>query len=174
MDETTYDRSDAPIGSLNRSATHDHPPPGPPVLADDFPFRAGDEVKRNGISARSGGTKRGSGSGRQREAFGRVREYVYAHLDSKLAVDALAQVVGMSTSQFSRTFHKAVGLSPHTYVIQCRVTRAQELLVTTRLPLTEIALAVGFADQSHFSRRFRQLIGVPPLQFRMLAGRFPR
>jgi AraC family transcriptional regulator len=80
----------------------------------------------------------------------------------------------MSASHFSRSFHKAVGVSPHTYVLQCRVMRAQELLATTQLPLTEIALTIGFSDQSHFSRRFHELIGMPPRMFRRLAGRSPR
>jgi AraC family transcriptional regulator len=52
--------------------------------------------------------------------------------------------------------------------------RAQELLATTQLPLTEIALTIGFSDQSHFSRRFHELIGMPPRMFRRLAGRSPR
>ena len=120
----------------------------------------------------------GSDGGRQRdrarEAFGRVRQYVDAHLDSRLDVQALARMVGMSASHFSRSFQKAVGVSPHTYVLQCRVKRAQELLATTQLPLTEIALSIGFSDQSHFSRRFHELIGVPPRKFRRLAGRSPR
>jgi AraC-like DNA-binding protein len=119
----------------------------------------------------------GSGGGRQRdrahEAFGRVRQYVDAHLDSRLDVQALAQMIGMSASHFSRSFHKAVGVSPHMYVLQCRVMRAQELLATTQLPLAEIALTIGFSDQSHFSRRFHELIGVPPRKFRRLAGRSP-
>jgi AraC-like DNA-binding protein len=120
----------------------------------------------------------GSDGGRQRdrarEAFGRVRQYVDAHLDSRLDVQALAQMIGMSASHFSRSFHKAVGVSPHMYVLQCRVMRAQELLATTQLPLAEIALTIGFSDQSHFSRRFHELIGVPPRKFRRLAGRSPR
>jgi hypothetical protein len=78
----------------------------------------------------------GSGGGRQRdrtrEAFGRVRQYVDAHLDARLDVQALAQMIGMSASHFSRSFHKAVGVSPHMYVLQCRVMRAQELLATTQ------------------------------------------
>ena len=120
----------------------------------------------------------GSGGGRQRdrtrEAFGRVRQYVDANLDARLDVQALAQMIGMSASHFSRSFHKAVGVSPHMYVLQCRVIRAQELLATTQLPLAEIALSIGFSDQSHFSRRFHELIGVPPRKFRRLAGRSPR
>jgi AraC-like DNA-binding protein len=120
----------------------------------------------------------GSDAGRQRdrahEAFGRVRQYVDAHLDSRLDVQALARMVGMSASHFSRSFHKTVGVPPHMYVLQCRVIRAQELLATTQLPLAEIAVTIGFSDQSHFSRRFNELIGVPPRRFRRLAGRSPR
>ncbi len=104
------------------------------------------------------------------EAFRRVREYVDAHLSSRLDVRALARMVGLSASHFSRAFQKAVGVSPHRYVIQCRVIRAKELLATTRLSLTEIALTSGFADHSHFSRRFREIAGVAPREFRRLAA----
>jgi AraC family transcriptional regulator len=54
------------------------------------------------------------------------------------------------------------------------VIRAQELLATTQLSLTEIALTSGFADHSHFSRRFHQLMGVAPREFRRLAAGAPR
>jgi AraC-like DNA-binding protein len=108
------------------------------------------------------------------ESLRRVREYVDAHLGSRLDVNALARIVGLSASQFSRTFHKAVGVPPHRYVVQCRVIRARELLATTRSSLTEIALTIGFADHSHFSRRFHEFTGVPPREFRRLAGGTPR
>ena len=108
-----------------------------------------------------------------RKTFTHVREYVDAHLSSRLDVGALARVVGLSASHFSRSFQKAVGVSPHRYVVQCRVIRARELLATTQLPLTEIALTIGFADHSHFSRRFHEFIGVPPREFRRLAGGTP-
>jgi len=60
-------------------------------------------------------------------------------------------------------------VSPHRYVIQCRLKRARELLATTQLSLTEIALISGFADQAHFSRRFHESIGEPPREFRRRA-----
>ena len=109
-----------------------------------------------------------------RETFRRVRDYVDAHLSSRLDVHALARIVGLSASQFSRTFQKAVGVSPYRYVVQCRVIRARELLATTRLPLTEIALTSGFADHSHFSRRFHEFTGVQPREFRKRSGVAPR
>jgi AraC-like DNA-binding protein len=99
-------------------------------------------------------------------ALKRIEEYVDAHLDSALDIDELAALVRMSSSHFTRSFQKSVGLTPHKYVIQYRVMKARELLATTDLPLTQIALTMGFSDQSHFSRRFHELVGLPPGAFR--------
>jgi AraC-like DNA-binding protein len=104
--------------------------------------------------------------GLSRGALRRVEEYVDANLDSALDVDELATVVRMSPSHFTRSFNRSIGLTPHRYVIQCRVAKARELLTTTDLPLTEIALNIGFSDQSHFSRRFQEFVGVPPGAYR--------
>lgn len=110
----------------------------------------------------TGRAKRGLSQG----ALQRIEEYIDAHLDSTLDIDQLAAIVRMSSSHFTRSFHKSVGVTPHRYVIQNRVLRARELLATTNLPLTEIALTTGFSDQSHFSRRFHEIVGIPPGAFR--------
>jgi AraC-like DNA-binding protein len=57
-------------------------------------------------------------------------------------------------------------VTPHHYLVQRRVAQAQEMLARTELSLSEIALATGFSDQSHFARHFRQMLGVTPGQFR--------
>jgi len=104
--------------------------------------------------------------GLSQSALRRVEDYVDANLDAALDIDELAALVRMSPSHFTRSFNRSVGLTPHRYVIQCRVGKARELLTTTDLPLTEIALNIGFSDQSHFSRRFQEFVGMPPGAFR--------
>jgi AraC-like DNA-binding protein len=96
----------------------------------------------------------------------RIQQHINTHLDSPLRVKELAASVGLSSSYFTRSFSNMVGTSPHHYVVLRRVRRAQQLLAETDLLLTEIALTTGFADQSHFCRRFRQLVGLAPSEFR--------
>jgi AraC family transcriptional regulator len=95
-----------------------------------------------------------------------VVEYIHEHLDAELSLDHLAAVAHISPYHFARLFKNSTGLSPHQYVIARRVERAKGLLREgTRLPLAEIAAEVGFADQSHFTRHFKRLVGVTPRQF---------
>lgn len=96
----------------------------------------------------------------------RVRDYIDAHLDENVSIEVLAGVAGLSMFHFARAFKQSEGLTPHGYIVQRRVRRAQELLAGTDLPLSEIALAAGFSDQSHCSRRFREHVGVTPSTYR--------
>jgi AraC-like DNA-binding protein len=103
-----------------------------------------------------------------------IEEYVDVHLEKDLSVEDLASHLGISTSYFARSFRKSVGLAPHAYVMRQRLLRAQELLAGTEGPLADIALATGFADQSHFCRRFHEMTGVPPRTFRLQHRWFSR
>ena len=60
------------------------------------------------------------------------------------------------------------GTTPDAFVLERRLARARELLARTDLSLSEVAFAMGFADQSHFTRRVRQMVGVSPGRFRKL------
>jgi AraC family transcriptional regulator len=95
-----------------------------------------------------------------------IEEYIDTHLEKELSVEELAFHLGLSPSYFGRSFRSAVGFTPHAYVMHRRLLRSQELLVSTDLPLIDIALATGFADQSHFCRRFHEMTGVPPRTYR--------
>nr|WP_058998923.1 helix-turn-helix transcriptional regulator [Leptolyngbya sp. NIES-2104] len=68
----------------------------------------------------------------------------------------------MSPHHFSRLFKQSTGLSPHQYVIRCRVERAKQLLLKGEMTIAEVAATVGFYDQSHFAHYFRRLMGVTP------------
>jgi transcriptional regulator GlxA family with amidase domain len=96
----------------------------------------------------------------------RVREYVDAHLGGSMDLATLAGIAGVSIHHFARGFKQSAGITPHHYLTQKRVERAQHLLAHTDLSLSEIAYAVGFSDQSHLARHFRQTLNVTPGQFR--------
>ena len=99
-------------------------------------------------------------------ALRRVREFIEAHLEQNISIQALAATAGLSMFHFARAFKQSEGMTPHDYLVQCRVRRARDLLAATDLPLSEIALAAGFADQSHCARRFREHVGVTPSSYR--------
>jgi len=96
----------------------------------------------------------------------RVREHIDAHIDRRIRVETLAKIANLSVCYFVRAFKQSVGATPHDYLIRRRVERTIELLSCTDMPLSEIALAAGFADQSHCARRFRQHVGMSPRDYR--------
>jgi AraC-like DNA-binding protein len=103
-------------------------------------------------------------------AMRRIREYVEAHLGESMDLATLATVAGLSIHHFARGFKQSTGLTPHHYLTRKRVERAQDMLAHAALSLSEVAYAVGFSDQSHLARHFRQMLGVTPGQFRWSQG----
>ena len=96
----------------------------------------------------------------------RVREHIDANLEANVDLTDLAAIADLSRCHFARAFKQSVGGTPHRYLMHRRLEKAQELLGGTELSLAEIALATGFSDQSHFSRRFRDHLGTTPRAFR--------
>jgi AraC family transcriptional regulator len=96
----------------------------------------------------------------------RTLAHIEANLASKMDIDDLASVVGLSRSHFSRAFKRSLGFSPMEYVVVRRVERAKAMISGTREPLAEIALLCGFADQAHLNRRFRDVVGISPGRWR--------
>jgi transcriptional regulator GlxA family with amidase domain len=96
----------------------------------------------------------------------RVLEHIEAHLESNISLQDLATTAGLSSSHFARAFKQSQGMTPHRYLMSCRLRQALQLLTGTDLPLSEIAVATGFADQSHFSRQFRKNVGTTPSGYR--------
>lgn len=90
-----------------------------------------------------------------------IQDYLREHLAQRVTLDDLAHATGLSHYSVLRAFRRALGIPPHRYLTQLRVTRAAELLRTGLSP-AQVAPAVGFADQSHLHRHFRRLVGVTP------------
>src|ERR1700758_1471643 len=103
-------------------------------------------------------------------AMRRVREFVEVHLGENIDLSMLAGIAGLSVHHFARQFKQSAGVTPHVYLTQKRVERAQEMLVRTDLPLAQIAFAVGFFDQGHLARHFRHMLGTTPREFRWSQG----
>jgi len=100
----------------------------------------------------------------------RVCDYIEGHLDQKIRLDGLAALAGLSTDHFARAFHQSVGVPPHTYLLRRRLEHVEHMLRKTDTPLSEIALATGFSDQSHLARHFRRWAGMSPRQVRWTEG----
>jgi AraC-like DNA-binding protein len=96
----------------------------------------------------------------------RVQEYVDSHLSEDLKLEQLALTAGLSMHHFARAFKTSVGVPPHQFVLQRRLSLARDLLTSTDRPIADIAIAAGFSDQSHLSRHFRQSFAVSPVAFR--------
>ena len=86
--------------------------------------------------------------------------------DLSTGVPAMAEACGLSCVQFRRDFLAAMGCSPQQYTLNCRMQKAQRLLLLTDRKITDIALAVGYQDASGFNRCFREHFGVSPRQLR--------
>jgi AraC-like DNA-binding protein len=99
-------------------------------------------------------------------ALEQVRDYIEQNLADSIRMEILADITGLSHSYFAHAFKRSTGLSPHCFLMQRRLEHAQKLLAETDMPLAQIAQASGFSDQSHFSRRFRQSMGLTPGSFR--------
>ncbi|QPF93274.1 helix-turn-helix domain-containing protein [Bradyrhizobium commune] len=83
-------------------------------------------------------------------------------LAGKVALQQIAAELGLSVSHFSRAFRISTGLPPHQWLLRRRVHAAQQLMAVRELPLSEIAISAGFANQSHFTRVFSSIVGVSP------------
>jgi AraC family transcriptional regulator len=92
----------------------------------------------------------------------RAKEAMDANLDKEINIARLAHECGLSTSQFARAFRQSTGCPPHRWLLEQRVKRAQDLLLTSDKTLTEIARVCGFHDQPHLTRAFGQTVGTSP------------
>lgn len=96
----------------------------------------------------------------------RVTEFVMAHLDEDVSLEAMAAQADLSAAHFARQFTRAVGESPYRFVVRQRVELARRLLAGPDVPLVQVAFESGFANQSHLTRTFKRHLGVTPGAYR--------
>jgi AraC-like DNA-binding protein len=116
--------------------------------------------------------ERHSGARRSRTAalagwqIARVRAFIDKNLHRTIHTQDLSIVARRSPAHFSRSFKLTFGEPPHAYVVKRRLEKACHLMITSSASLSEIALSVGFSDQAHLCRLFRQAFGQSPASWR--------
>jgi AraC family transcriptional regulator len=113
--------------------------------------------------SRAKGARPGALAGWQ---IARVRAFIDENLHRTIHAGDLSAVARRSTAHFSRSFKRAFGEPPHAYVVRRRLERACHLMISSSASLSEIALSVGFSDQAHLCRLFRQVVGQSPSSWR--------
>jgi AraC-like DNA-binding protein len=96
----------------------------------------------------------------------RVMDFIHAYYTRKIELKELADVSQLSPFHLNRMFAREVGLPPHRYLINLRLNKSRELLKSQR-SITDVALQVGFYDQSHYIRNFKLYLGITPKQYQM-------
>jgi AraC-like DNA-binding protein len=103
---------------------------------------------------------------RPNEVVVAAMKYLRTHLDEPLSLAALTKHLGFSRARVFELFKAETGLAPHQYLVRLRLEKAMELLRNSRLSVTDIALAAGFASGQHLSRVFRTYYGETPSEWR--------
>jgi AraC-like DNA-binding protein len=102
--------------------------------------------------------------GLERQAVMRARDYLAEHYAENVSLEKLARIANLSPFHFNRVFSEQLGMPPHAFQTQLRVSRAKTLL-RQGWAISQVASETGFADQSHLTRHFKRLVGVPPGQY---------
>lgn len=97
-----------------------------------------------------------------KEAF----SFIEQNFQNNISVEDIASSCGLNRSYFGKIFHENTGKSPQDFLISYRMTKAAELLKLTELSIADIGNAVGYPNQLHFSRAFKNVYGISPRQWR--------
>ncbi|MBX7150933.1 AraC family transcriptional regulator [bacterium] len=93
-----------------------------------------------------------------------IKEFLRANYQRPVTINDLSNLTGLNRSYMMRTFKRTVGMSVHQWLLQVRIHEAKKLL-SIQTPAAQVALDVGFDDQSHLTRRFKHITGLTPAQY---------
>jgi AraC-like DNA-binding protein len=96
----------------------------------------------------------------------RSAEMIRESLDGNIHLSDMARECGLSVSHFTRAFRNSFGRSPYRWLVERRIDRAKTLLITSQLPIADIAIRSGFSDQASFTRAFGRIVGDSPARWR--------
>ncbi len=116
------------------------------------------------IRTKAGNAPASKKQGFERQAVKKARQLIHDTLSENISLETISDHAGLSTFYFARIFRQHTGLPPHAYRKQQRIQRAKQLL-RARMPISQVAVETGFADQSHLTRHFKQIVGVTPGQY---------
>ena len=117
-------------------------------------------------AAASGESNRQDLSARERRRAVEAALWISEHAPEPIDLAAIARLSGLSPFHFLRSFAKTIGVTPHQYLVRCRLQQAAQLLAERERAITDIALDCGFNDLSNFIRTFRRAAGMSPRAFR--------
>lgn len=100
-----------------------------------------------------------------RNQLRKAMDFVHDQLSNDINLQLISREVGLSPFHFLRSFKETTGMTPHEYVTKTRLEAARSMLLKGQFSLCEIASKTGFCDQSHLSRSFKKLYGMPPLKY---------
>lgn len=103
-----------------------------------------------------------------------AKRFMLLRLSNRLLIGDVATALALSRSYFVRSFTNTVGIAPYRWLVEQRINQARDLLTRTTIPLAQIALECGFADQSHFTNAFSRRVGTTPSKWRKGEGRTHR
>ena len=93
-------------------------------------------------------------------------EFMHDNLHENLTLADMAAVANMSRFHFAKSFRRAIGITPHRYLVELRIAKARKLLAVGGLSIEEVAYRVGYADKSHFTAQFHKVVGTTPCRYR--------